>query len=259
MFKLKRDELEMYKRQLILSDWGEEKQRLLKSKTVFVIGAGGLGSPVSINLAVAGVGEIRICDFDVIAMSNLNRQLLHNKQRIGMNKALSAKRTLEAYNENVKITAIPEKLTVDNINDIAGNADIIVDCLDNFETRYLINEYALNKGIPVVYGSVWGYDGRLTFIHYPETPCLQCIFEEAPAKETFPILGATTSVIGSLQAMETIKYLTKSGENITNKLLVWEGAQMSFRKFKIAINQNCSACSTMRKENYLYEESAVNK
>lgn len=139
MLNLKNDELEMYKRQMMLNGWGKEKQLLLKSKTVLVIGAGGLGSPVSINLAVAGVGEIRICDFDVIEMSNLNRQLLHNKQRIGMNKALSAKQTLEAYNENVKITAIPEKLTADNINDIAGNADIIVDCLDNFETRYIVN------------------------------------------------------------------------------------------------------------------------
>lgn len=247
----------MYKRQMMLSGWGKEKQLLLKSKTVLVIGAGGLGSPVSINLTVAGVGEIRICDFDVIEMSNLNRQLLHNKQRIGMKKALSAKQTLEAYNENVKITAIPEKLTSDNIKDIAENVDIIVDCLDNFDTRYIVNEYALNKRIPVVYGSVWGYDGRLTFIHYPETPCLQCIFEEAPAKETFPILGATASVIGSLQAMETIKYLTKIGENITNKLLVWDGAQMSFKKFKISINDNCIACSTKRKGNYLYERNAI--
>lgn len=245
---LNQNEKEIYKRQMMIQNWGEEKQELLKSKTVLIVGAGGLGSPVSINLSVAGVGEIRICDYDVVELSNLNRQLLHNTERVGMNKAASGKKTLELYNDNIKITAIQEKLTRENIDEIAGNADIIIDCLDNFDTRYILNDFALQKKLPIVYGSVWGMDGRVTFLHYPETPCIQCIFEEAPKKETFPIVGATTSVIGGIQAMEAIKYLTGIGQNLKNKLLVWEGARMNFKKFNLSVNENCKACGKMRRE-----------
>lgn len=248
MTKLSKLENEMYKRQMMQNNWGEEKQLLLKSKTVLVVGAGGLGSPASINLAIAGVGEIRICDYDDVEYSNLNRQILHNKDRVGMNKALSAKKTLEQYNENLKITVFTEKLTAENIGEIAGSAEIIVDCLDNFETRFILNQYAIEKQIPVIYGSVWGFDGRISFIKYPETPCLQCIFEVAPPKEIFPIVGATASVIGALQAMEAIKYLTGNGNNLKSKLLVWEGSNMTFRTFKLSINKSCTICGSLRKD-----------
>lgn len=257
MEKLNDLEQQIYKRQMMIQEWGEEKQLLLKKKTVLVVGAGGLGSPVSINLAMAGVGEIRICDYDDVEYSNLNRQFLHNVDRVGMNKALSAKKTLNSYNPNIKVTAFAKKLTIDNIDEIAGKADIIIDCLDNFETRYLINDYAVKKGIPVVYGSVWGFDGRLSFISYPETPCLRCIFPEAPKKEIFPIIGSTAMVIGALQAMEAIKYMTETGTNLKNKLLVWEGSRQSFKTFKISTVKTCNVCSSLREEVTAYGSIAA--
>jgi len=257
MYKLSMQEKEMYKRQMILSKWGDEKQLMLKSKSVLVVGAGGLGSPASINLALAGVGEIRICDYDIVEYSNLNRQTLHNKSKIGMNKALSAKETLEHYNENIKVNAFTDRLTAENVSEIVGNADVIIDCLDNFETRFILNHYSIERRIPIVYGSVWGFDGRISFINYPETPCLQCIFEEAPSKEVFPIIGATASVIGSLQAMEAIKYLAENGNVLKNKLLIWEGNTMSFRIYKLIINKNCVSCAKQREEDCKSEYAGI--
>lgn len=227
---------------MMMEGWGEEKQRKLKGSTVFIAGAGGLGSPVSIYLAVAGVGNIRICDFDSPDWSNLNRQILHDNTRIGTNKAVSAKMTLERLNPEITVTAIPDMIVEDNVDRLVGNADIILDCMDNFPTRYLLNECAIRKNIPLVYGSIWGIDGRLSFIHSPETPCLRCIFPEAPPKEVFPVLGATPAVIGSLQALETLKYLSGSGKNLKGQLLVWEGGTVDFQKFKIRKDPDCPTC-----------------
>ena len=253
MIKLSAMENEIYKRQMMQSNWGEEKQLILKSKSALIVGAGGLGSPASINLAIAGIGEIRICDYDNVEYSNLNRQILHNKDRVGLNKAISAKKTLGIYNENVSVTVFTERLTSENIDKITGNAEVIIDCLDNFETRFVLNQYAIDKQIPIIYGSVWGFDGRLSFIKYPETPCLQCVFEEAPPKKIFPVIGAAASVIGALQAMEAIKYLVGYGSNIKNRLLVWEGGNMSFRTFKLSINKNCAICGAQRKVGFKWE------
>jgi len=242
MGELTKEDLERYKRQIMMDEWGEAAQKKLKNATVFIAGAGGLGSPVSINLAVAGFGHIRICDFDSADLTNLNRQILHNKTRIGMNKAASAKQTLEELNDSIVVTAITEKIIEENIEALVGDADIIMDCMDNFPIRYLLNRTAIKKDIPLVHGSVWGLEGRLTFIKYPETPCLQCIFSEAPSKETFPIVGATTSVIGALEALEAIKFITGIGENIKNKLLVWDGTYMDFKKYKVFKNPECPVC-----------------
>jgi len=241
---LSKEELNRYTRQIIMEGWGEATQEKLKSSTVFVAGAGGLGSPVSIYLAVAGVGHIVICDFDSPDLSNLNRQILHDHTRIGINKAISAKMTLERLNPNVNITAITEKIVEDNVDRLVGNADIIMDCMDNFPTRYLLNDCAIRKHIPMVYGSIWGMDGRLSFIQSPETPCLRCIFQEPPPKEVFPVLGATPGVIGSLQALEAIKYLTGIGRTLKNKLLVWEGETTQFKTFNIQKDPHCPSCGT---------------
>jgi molybdopterin/thiamine biosynthesis adenylyltransferase len=239
---LSETEQKRYTRQMMMEGWGEEKQLKIKQSTVFIAGAGGLGSPVSIYLAVAGVGNIRICDFDSPDMSNLNRQILHDQTRIGTNKAVSAKMTLERLNPEITVTSFSDKIVEDNVDRLVGDADIILDCMDNFPTRFLLNECAIRKNIPLVYGSIWGMDGRLSFIQSPETPCLRCIFPEAPPKEVFPVLGATPAVIGSLQALETLKYLSGTGKNLKGQLLVWEGGTVDFQKFRIKKDPDCPTC-----------------
>ncbi|MDX9715728.1 MAG: HesA/MoeB/ThiF family protein [Dissulfurispiraceae bacterium] len=240
---LSQEEIKRYTRQMMMDGWGEETQEKLKNSTVFIAGAGGLGSPVSIYLAVAGVGNIRICDFDSPDWSNLNRQILHNHNRIGINKAISAKQTLDELNPQINITALPVKITAENVDELIGESAIIMDCMDNFPTRYILNEYAIRKKIPLVFGSIWGMEGRLSFLTPPETPCLKCMFPEAPPSETFPVVGATPGVIGSLQAIEAIKYLTGTGQNLKNKILVWEGRKMEFRTFKAFKDPECVLCN----------------
>lgn len=235
-------ELKRYTRQMMLQGWGEDAQKKLKASTVFVAGAGGLGSPASIYLAVAGVGNLLICDFDAPEMSNLNRQILHDPTRIGMNKAVSAKKTIESLNPDVQVTAIQTRIDQDTVDRLVGGAEIILDCMDNFPTRYLLNACAIRKKIPLVHGSIWGMEGRLSFIQSPETPCLACLFPEAPPKEVFPVLGATPGVIGTLQAMETLKYLTGIGAPLKNRLLVWDGSQMTFDTYPVAKVPACPAC-----------------
>jgi len=244
---LSEQEQKRYTRQMMMEGWGEATQKKIKDSTVFIAGAGGLGSPVSIYLAVAGIGNIRICDFDSPDWSNLNRQILHDHTRIGTNKAVSAKMTLERLNGDINVTAITDKIVAENVDELVGNADLILDCMDNFPTRFLLNESAMRKKIPLVYGSIWGTDGRLSFIQSPETPCLQCIFPEAPPKEVFPVLGATPAVIGSLQALEAIKYLAGTGSNLKGQLLVWEGATTDFKKYKIRRDPDCPACGNGKK------------
>lgn len=239
------EELKRYTRQMMMDRWGEETQLKLKGSTIFIAGAGGLGSPVSIYLAVAGIGNIRVCDFDSPDWSNLNRQILHNHGRIGTNKAISAQQTLNELNPHVTVTAFTDKIVADNVDDLVGNADLIVDCMDNFPTRYLLNESAVRKRIPLVYGSIWGLEGRLSFISPPETPCLKCMFPEPPPAEVFPVVGATPGVIGTLQAMEVIKYFTGVGENLKGKILVWEGKKVEFKKYKAYKDPACPVCSSL--------------
>jgi adenylyltransferase/sulfurtransferase len=233
-----------YHRQMLIGGWGDEGQRRLKSARVFVAGAGGLGSPVSMYLAVAGVGHIRLCDFDSPELSNLNRQILHNDSRIGVNKAVSGKMTLEQLNPSIEIEAITARIDENTVDELVGECDIIADCMDNFPTRYILNECAIRKGIPFVHASIWGLEGKLTFIHSPETPCLKCIFPGAPPPEVFPVLGATPGVIGCLEAMEVIKFLAGVGENLKGRLLVWCGDDMEFCVYPVAKNPSCAACGT---------------
>ena len=242
---LTEEELKRYSRQMIMDNWGEETQQKLKNSTVFIAGAGGLGSPVSIYLAVAGIGNIRICDFDSPDWSNLNRQILHNHGRIGTNKALSAKQTLHELNPHVNVTALTDKIIAENVDELVGESALIVDCMDNFPTRYLLNESAIRKRIPLVYGSIWGMEGRLSFLNPPETPCFKCLFPVAPPSEVFPVVGATPGIIGSFQALETIKYLTGIGENLKGRILVWEGKKMEFKRYKTYRDPECPACSKL--------------
>ncbi|MEJ2183877.1 MAG: HesA/MoeB/ThiF family protein [Nitrospirota bacterium] len=239
---LSENERKRYDRQMMMEGWGREVQEKLKGSTVFVAGAGGLGSPVSMYLAAAGVGTIRICDFDTPDWTNLNRQILHNHGRLSTNKALSAGQTLRELNPDVAVQALPEKIVAENVDELVGEADLVMDCMDNFPTRYLLNESAIRKGIPLVFGSIWGMEGRLSFIHAPETPCLRCMFPEAPPQETFPVVGTTPGVIGTLQALEAIKHLSGQGQTLKGQLLVWDGGRVEFRKFKAYRDPECPTC-----------------
>jgi len=236
-------EKDVYQRQMMLDGWGEKVQERLKDSTVFVAGAGGLGSPASIYLAVAGIGQLRLCDFDHPDWSNLNRQILHDSSRIGINKAVSGKKTLEKLNGLIRVTAFPEKITAESVDRLVGESDVILDCMDNFETRYVLNDCAMRLGIPLIHASVRGMEGRLTFLLPPETPCLRCIIPEAPPREVFPIIGATPGVIGSLQAMEAIKYLSGVGQLLKGKLMVWDGGTSEFTTMKLQRDPECLACS----------------
>lgn len=241
---MSKSELLRYNRQLIMENWGEEKQKKLKKATVFIAGAGGLCGTVSIYLAEAGIGRLIICDNDTVDITNLNRQILHNDTRIGENKAISAKKTLEKLNPHVEVISVTERITEENISEFTGESEIIVDCLDNYQTRFVLNKYAVQNRIPLVYGAIYGLEGQLSFIHHPETFCLACLYSEGPPKEIFPVVGATPAVIGSLQVLEVLKYLTGIGENLKGKLLVFNGLNQEFRKLLINKNPICPVCSS---------------
>ncbi|MDP3786810.1 MAG: HesA/MoeB/ThiF family protein [Candidatus Omnitrophota bacterium] len=239
-------ELKRYHRQILLDGWGAEGQEKLKKACVFIAGAGGLGSPVAIYLAAAGIGKLRVCDYDTLEISNLNRQILHTHTRIGKYKALSAKTTLKRINPHVEVTAFYKKIDEKSVAELVGDSALIVDCMDNFQTRYILNEFAIERRLPLVHGSVWGLEGRVATIHFPETACLSCIFPQAPPLGTFPVAGVTPGVIGCLQATEVIKYLLGIGEKLYNNLLVFDGKNMSFQKLKVRPDPECSVCSKRR-------------
>lgn len=235
-------EEERYHRQIIFPDWDTKTQERLKRSTVFIAGAGGLGSPVSMYLAVAGVGTIRMCDCGDPELSNLNRQILHDDSRIGINKAVSAKNTLERLNPDIQVEPLTEKITEDTVSDLIGDADLILDCLDNFDTRHVINHHAVRKHIPMVHAGVYGMNGQVLFINPPHTPCLWCVNPGSPPPVVFPIVGATAGVIGSIQALEAIKFLSGIGERLEGDLLIWDGATMQFNHLPHQKVPDCPVC-----------------
>ncbi len=237
-----------YHRQMILSGWGLETQNKLKDARVFVAGAGGLGCPTALNLALAGVGQIRICDFDTVEKSNLNRQFLHAEQSVGTSKAESARKTLSSINSQIRVEAISDKITDKNVDDIVGDAQLIVDCLDNFIGRYALNQCAMRKNIPMVHGAVWGLEGRLTFLYPPATPCLRCIFPKAPAQEELPVVGAASCATGSLQAIEAIKYLSNVGSLLEGRMLILDFSTMHIQELEVAIDHQCPDCARLHEK-----------
>lgn len=237
-------EKKRYLRQMMIPNWGQEGQKKLKNATVFVAGAGGLGSAVLYYLTVAGIGTIRICDFDTVEISNLNRQIVHTSDRIGMNKALSAQVTLNHVNEHVKIETITEKITTQNARLLIENADIIIDCLDNFETRHALNKAAVENNKPFIHAGIEGFRGQITFLHPPHTPCLACFIPLKIRKQTFPVVGVTAGIIGTLEALEALKFLTGIGEILKNRLLLFDGFTMEFNFIALSKNPKCKICGT---------------
>src|SRR5881275_477638 len=241
-------ELSRYGRQLVLTEIGVAGQERLRRARALVVGAGGLGSPAALYLAAAGVGTIGIIDMDVVDESNLQRQILHNMDRIGERKVDSAKKTLTAINPDVNVVTYDVRLGADNILDIIDGYDVIVDGTDNFPTRYLVNDASLLKRIPVVHGSIFRFEGQATVFHPYVGPCYRCMIPEPPPAELAPscaeagVLGVLPGIIGSIQAMETIKLLLGIGDTLAGRLLAYDALEESFRTFKVNRDPDCPAC-----------------
>ncbi len=233
-------ERERYARQILL--FGEEGQERLKRARVFIAGAGGLGCPIALYLAVAGVGEIRLVDRDIVDLTNLNRQVLHRERDIGTPKAKSAEAKLREANPDIRVEGLAATIDEANVRDLVGDADLIVDAMDNFPTRYLLNREALRSGIPLLHGAVRGFDGQATTIVPGRTACLECLFPEAPPAEVFPIVGTTPGIIGVIQANEAIKYLLGRGDLLLDRLLLWDGLSTTLETFTVERRPECPAC-----------------
>ena len=237
-------ELERYKRQIML--FGTDGQERLKKAHIFIAGAGGLGSPASIYLAVAGVGTITLADMDVVDQTNLNRQILHFDRDIGKKKTASAEEKLHALNPDITINAIDVRIEESNAAKLIGNADGIVDAMDNYPTRYLLNDIAIAKNIPLFHGGIRGFYGQVTTIIPGITPCLKCIFPKPPPQEVFPVVGVTPGIIGTIQANEVIKYFVGSGDLLTDRLFIWDGMQAHAEELCVERNPGCVACGNMK-------------
>jgi len=243
------EELQRYDRQIMIYGFGEAGQEKLKKAKVFLAGAGGLGSPVAIYLAAAGIGTLRIADHDKVELSNLNRQVLHWEENIGKRKVDSAAFKLGKFNPGVKIETIAETITEANISRLVGNADLIVDAMDNLPTRYLLNKTAIEKGIPFFHGAVYGFEGRVMTVLPGKTACLNCLYHGASVpKEKFPVIGVTPAVIGCIQATEVIKYIVGLGELLTDRLLNYDALRMKFNEFKINRDPACEHCGNKSKQ-----------
>ena len=237
-----------YQRHLLLPEVGETGQLKLLDSKVLLLGAGGLGSPAALYLAAAGVGTLGIIDMDVVDASNLQRQILHNTDRIGERKVDSAKKTLTLINPDVNVVTYDVRLGADNILDIIDGYDVIVDGTDNFPTRYLVNDASLKKRIPVVHGSIFRFEGQVTVFNPYVGPCYRCMIPEPPPAELAPscseagVLGVLCGIIGSLQATEAIKILLGIGETLQGRLLAYDALEQSFRTFKVHRDPACPTC-----------------
>ena len=236
------EELRRYERQMIIEGFGREGQERLKQTRVVVAGAGGLGSVVSIYLTVAGVGQIRLIDHDRVELGNLNRQILYGNRDIGRRKVDSAKEKLESLNPEVKVEIVSEAILEDNAFELVDDCDLIVDAMDNFTTRYILNKVAINRDIPFFHGAVRGFEGRATTIIPGQTACLKCHYTRAPQPEPAPVVGVAPAVIGSIQATEVVKYIVGIGDLLTNRLLIYDGLSLEFMEMKLKRRPDCEEC-----------------
>jgi molybdopterin/thiamine biosynthesis adenylyltransferase len=238
-------EKERYQRQMLIEGIGFEGQVKIKSATVGIVGAGGLGSPVCMYLAAAGIGQLIIVDDQTVEASNLNRQLLHWQEDAEFYrlKVDSAEVKLLAMNPNLKVRKHPERIVSDNIPLLLDDADILVDCTDNFETRMIMNDYAVHTIKPFVHGAVESLYGQITTVVADRTPCLRCIFPNPPSRKSpVPVLGSVAGIIGAMQATEVIKLITGLGEPLFGKMLVIDMQTNCYETIRIEKDPNCSAC-----------------
>jgi sulfur-carrier protein adenylyltransferase/sulfurtransferase len=246
--KLSHEEILRYSRHLILPDVGVAGQRKLKSARVLLVGAGGLGSPAALYLAAAGVGTIGIVDFDVVDQTNLQRQILHGTSRVGVSKLQSAEERIRDINPNVRVEPFETRLTSENALDIIREFDVVADGTDNFPTRYLVNDACVLLGKPNVYGSIFRFEGQASVFYAKEGPCYRCLYAEPPPPGLVPscaeggVLGVLPGIIGSIQAMETIKLILGAGEPLIGRLLLFDALKLSFRELKLEKDPDCPVC-----------------
>ncbi len=245
--QLSPEQVQRYSRHIIMPQVGSRGQRALLDSKVLVVGAGGLGGPVALYLALAGVGTIGLVDFDVVDLSNLQRQVLHNTGTVGMPKVQSAIQTLARYNPDASVIPHEFPINSENAMELVKEYDIVVNGADNFATRYLVNDAAYLNDKPVVDGSILIFDGQVT-VYQPGKGCYRCLFPEPPPPGMVPncaeagVLGALTGTVGSIQATEVIKLVLGVGETLTGRLLLIDGLNMEFRVVKTRRNPNCPLC-----------------
>jgi adenylyltransferase/sulfurtransferase len=246
--RLSQREVARYSRHLIMPEVGMEGQKRLKAASVLLVGAGGLGSPLALYLAAAGVGRIGLVDFDVVDFSNLQRQVLHGTPDVGRSKLQSAKDRLNAINPEVTVDLFETKLTSQNALRICDPYDVIIDGTDNFPTRYLVNDICVLLGKPNVYGSIFRFDGQASVFYPPHGPCYRCLYPEPPPPGEVPscaeggVLGILPGLVGCIQATEAIKLIIGKGEPLIGRLMLYDALAMSFHKFKVRRNPKCPIC-----------------
>ena len=243
------EQKQRYSRHLLIPEVGLEGQAKLLDSKVLLIGAGGLGAPAMLYLAAAGVGTIGVVDFDVVDLSNLQRQVIHTTDRIGEKKVESARKTLQALNPDVTVVAHDEMLVADNVERIIAGYDVIVDGTDTFETRYLLNDAAVIADIPVVHASVFRFEGQLTVFKPYDGPCYRCLYPTPPPPELAPgcsvagVLGVVPGIMGLLQANEALKLLLGIGESLAGRLLLFDALDASFSELRLRRDPACPVCS----------------
>ncbi len=247
---LSNEELERYSRHLILKEIGYKGQKKLAEAKVLIIGAGGLGAPAAMYLAAAGVGTIGIADSDVVDLSNLQRQVIHTTEDIGLPKAESAAETMRAINPNVNVKTYNELICSENILGIIEDYDFILDGTDNFPAKFLINDACVMADKPFTHAGILRFTGQIMTVIPHESPCYRCVFENPPKKGEVPtcreagVIGAMAGVVGSLQALEAVKYITGAGELLTGKMLTFDALTMNFRTVPFSKRrEDCQICS----------------
>jgi molybdopterin/thiamine biosynthesis adenylyltransferase/rhodanese-related sulfurtransferase len=246
--ELSHEEIHRYSRHLLIPDVGLEGQRALKAASVLVVGTGGLGSPVALYLAAAGIGRIGLVDYDVVDFSNLQRQIIHSESRLGDLKVESARDRLLDLNPEIQVDIYNEFLNSDNAFEIAEPYEIIIDGTDNFPTRYLVNDLCVLTGKPNVYGSIYRFDGQASVFNAKGGPCYRCLFPEPPPPGLVPscaeggVLGVLPGTIGSIQATEALKLILGIGEPLVGRLLLYDALDLSFQSVKLHKNPDCKVC-----------------
>lgn len=243
------DDLIRYSRHILLPEIEYEGQEKICNSHALVMGAGGLGSSASIYLAASGIGKLTICDFDQVELSNLQRQILHSDEVIGLNKASSAEKTLKKMNPQIQVNKIEKKLSIDEAKKAVVDVDVILDCSDNFETRYALNKIAFDKKIPLVSGAAIKFDGQLCVFNFKhnETPCYHCLFPDSSSNEELRcsdhgVISPLVGIIGSMQALEALKILIDMESDI-GKLLVFDAKNLEWNSIKFKKDPSCSVCS----------------
>jgi len=241
--ELSKSDLERYDRQMMIPGWGREGQERLRSSRVVVAGAGGLGSPALLYLAAAGVGNLVVVDKERFELSNLNRQILGWERDVGRYKAEAASEKLRSLNSGIQVEPLIEEIDDESVDSIVEGADVVVDALDNWRTRYTLNRGCVEKMVPLVHAGIFGLEGQLTTIVPRRGPCLQCIVPEPPREiASFPVMGATPAFFSALQVIETMKIILGIGEPLVGRLLFFDGWSMSFTVTDVARRQGCPIC-----------------